>query len=293
MLRYPIGRTNVRNLLRLLLSISVTAAFLPGCATTKVDTSPHTPGFAIVDGVKLHYLDWGGNGEVLLFIAGTGDTAHTFDKMAPRFTDHFHVLGLTRRGFGESDKPSTGYDIPTLTEDVRGFLDSQHIDRVNIVCHSAGGDEATLLATKYPQRIGKLVYLEAAYDRSGIQALESSDPMGAEVPQSEPQALHFKGMDAFKPDFTQLKGPVLAFYATYGKHWSVDDKTPAKLAEDAERFMETAARPYQQRNIRRLQADVPRARVIVLDNTNHYFFKDPKLRDSVVATMRAFLMEQE
>jgi len=34
--------------------------------------------------------------------------------MAPKFTDRFHVLALTRRGFGESDKPETGYDIATF-----------------------------------------------------------------------------------------------------------------------------------------------------------------------------------
>lgn len=247
----------------------------------------------MVEGVRLHYLDWGGTGGTLLFIAGTGDTAHAFDALAPHFTDHFHVLALTRRGFGESDKPPTGYDIPTLTEDVRGFLDGRNIDQVDIVCHSAGGDEATLFASTYPQRTGKLIYLEAAYDRSSVAALQSADPMGPDVPRSIEQELHWKGMDEFKPDFTQLKGPVLAIYATYpAKHWAVNDKTPTELADAANRFMETTIRPYQQRTIRRFKTEVPTARIIVLDDTNHYFFEDPKHRDFVVAAMRAFLIDR-
>lgn len=279
---------------RILLLLSVAMAHLPGCSTAKVHTAPPASRFAVVDGVRLHFLDWGGEGEALIFIAGTGDTAHAFDELAPRFTDHFHVIALTRRGFGESDKPSSGYDIPRLTEDVRGFLDSQRIDRANFVCHSAGGDEVTLFASTYPQRTGKLVYLDAAYDRSGVHVLESSDPMGGDVPNSVEQALHWKGMDEFKPDFTQLKGPVLAFYATYpASHWAVNAETPAELAADANRFMEAHIRPYQQRNISQFKKDVPAARVIVLDDTDHYFFEDPNLRDSVVATMRAFLIDHE
>lgn len=279
---------------RMWLGMTVSAAItqLLGCAASQVHSMSPASRFAVVDGVKLHYLDWGGEGEALIFLAGTGDTAHAFDRLAPQFSTDFHVLALTRRGFGESDKPSSGYDIPTLTEDVRGFLDEQNIKRANFVCHSAGGDEVMLFASIYPHRTGKLVFLDAAYDRSSIHELESLDPMGAETPRSAEQALHWKGMDDFKPDFTQLKGPVLAFYATYPqRHWGVTDKTPAELANDANRFMETTIRPYQQRTIKRFEAEVPTARVIVLDDTHHYFFKDPKQRDFVVATMRAFLIE--
>src|SRR4051812_22060568 len=83
-----------------------------------VDKSPHKSGFVSVDGVKLHYLDWGGKGKVLLFLAGLGNSAHIFDDIAPKFTGRFHVLALTRRGHGQSDKPATGYDLPTLTDDI-------------------------------------------------------------------------------------------------------------------------------------------------------------------------------
>ena len=57
-----------------------------------------------VNGVKLHYLDWDGKGEVLLSLPGLSCTARIFDGLAPKFTDHFRVLALTRRGFGQSDK---------------------------------------------------------------------------------------------------------------------------------------------------------------------------------------------
>ena len=66
----------------------------------------------VAPGVRLHYLDFGGpaGAPTILFLAGLGNTAHSFDDFAPRFTDKFHVVALTRRGFGESDHPESGYD---------------------------------------------------------------------------------------------------------------------------------------------------------------------------------------
>ena len=101
-----------------------------------------------------------------MFLPGFNDSAHVYNQFALRFTDHFHAIGLTRRGVGESDKPKDGYDTRTRVEDIRQFLDSLHISRVTLIGHSMAGDELTLFASCYPQRVAKLVYLDAAYDRT-------------------------------------------------------------------------------------------------------------------------------
>lgn len=133
-----------------------------------VDESPHKTGFIKANGIKLHYLDWGGEGEIILFLTGLGNSAHIFDDLAPYFTDHFRVLGLTRRGHGQSDKPETGYDTGTLVEDIRQFLDLMGINRVTLVGHSLAGDEMTRFAGTYPTHVDKLIYLDAAYDHSQL-----------------------------------------------------------------------------------------------------------------------------
>jgi len=70
--------------------------------------TPHDA-FVSVNGVRLHYVDWGGGGQTILFLIGGGNgSAHTFDSFAPRFTDRFRVLGLTRRGQGPSAKSTQG-----------------------------------------------------------------------------------------------------------------------------------------------------------------------------------------
>jgi pimeloyl-ACP methyl ester carboxylesterase len=133
-----------------------------------IDKSPHKVRFVNVNGIRLHYLDWGGKGEAVLFLTGFGDSAHIFDDLAPQFANQFRVLGLTRRGHGQSDKPETGYDTATRVDDIRQFLELIEINRATLVGHSLAGDEMTQFAGSYPDRLHKLIYLDAAYDHSEL-----------------------------------------------------------------------------------------------------------------------------
>jgi pimeloyl-ACP methyl ester carboxylesterase len=144
-----------------------------------MDTSPHSSDFVNVNGIRLHYLDWGGEGPVLLFLAGWGCTAHIFDCFAPRFVDRFRVLALTRRGHGQSDYPETGYDIDTLTEDIRQFMDCLKIDQAILAGHSLAGIELSHFAAQHPERVSKILFLDAAYDRSSpaFKATQAKNPL--------------------------------------------------------------------------------------------------------------------
>jgi pimeloyl-ACP methyl ester carboxylesterase len=157
------------------------------------DKSPHKSAFITVNGVRLHYLDWGGKGEAMLFLHGMGDTPHIYDVLAPKFTNQFRVLGLTRRGHGQSDKPETGYDTATLVEDIRQFLDALTIQRVVLVGHSMAGDELTRFAGVHPDRVIKLVYLDAAYDRAGLPEIMKQRP-----PELSPTKADMESLDGFR-----------------------------------------------------------------------------------------------
>ena len=145
-----------------------------------MDTSTRKSDFANVNGIRLHYLDWGGNGVVLLFLAGMGNSAYIFEEFAPRFADKFHVIALTRRGHGDSDYPEKGYDQDTLTEDVRLFMDSLEIDKAILVGHSMSNVELCRFAALYPERVLKLVFLDAAYDRASPtwKTIAEKNPLG-------------------------------------------------------------------------------------------------------------------
>jgi len=153
-----------------------------------MDKSPHKSDFVSVNGINLHYLDWSGSGDVLLFLAGMGCNAHIFDHLSPRFTDNFHVMALTRRGHGESDHPEAGYNIDRLTEDVRQFLDALGIKKVILAGHSMANVELSHFSALYPERVLKLIFLDAAYDRTS----ESYKDM---VENSPFRRIQFPGLD--------------------------------------------------------------------------------------------------
>lgn len=261
------------------------------------DKSPHEGKFVTVGNVKLHYLDWGGTGEPLIFLPGAGDTAHVYDQMAPKFTDKFRVLVLTRRGFGESDKPEKGYDVDTLTNDVLGLVDHLKLKKVHLIGHSAGGNEMFRFAEKHPKRILKLVFLDGAYGRR--QLYLDSEPRSP-APERKPTEItledrideeYNKYGDAYDPDFRRVKAPSLSFYVMVEKHWAARPGMDAALRKKVEDWIETEVRPYQLSNIERFRKEVKHAQAIVLPGTTHYFFRDPKVFDDVVSTVRRFLTE--
>ena len=279
-------------LLSTLILLILAMPVAPQSGNMQEDKSPHRSGFATVNGIKLHYLDWGGKGEALLFITGMGDNAHVFDEMAPKFTDRFRVMALTRRGYGESDKPETGYDIPTRAEDIRHFLDIMKIKRVNLVGHSLGGDELTQFASVYPSRTLKLVYLDAAYDRSDLAAIVAKDPLTIKPPENKIQAALIKGQQALHLDYKKVKAPALSYYAIIETHWELKPDSDEPTRKKAEEFMERQAKPWQWKNIERFRKEVVNGQVVVMRDTHHYFFIDPKRKDEVVREIRAFLLSK-
>ncbi len=218
----------------------MTIALAVGAQSDESDKSPHKSGFITVNRVKLHYLDWGGKGDTLLFLHGMGGSAHHYDDFAPRFTNEFRVFGLTRRGHGESEMPETGYDTATLVEDVRQFLDALKIQRVVLAGHSFAGDELTRFAVMYPDRVIKVVYFDSAYDHSRIPENLRWKPLHGVVPELLPTKEEsesvgggrrwvnriwgekrgriiysmIEGTYAETHAYAKIKAPTLAFFAT-------------------------------------------------------------------------------
>jgi pimeloyl-ACP methyl ester carboxylesterase len=310
---------NVANLLVLLVIIflrSIQSAPAQQTETTAkpADKSPHKSGFVNANDIRLHYLDWGGTGDVLLLLTGLGSDAHVFDEFAPKFTGRFRVIALDRRGFGESDKPTSGYDIDTRVEDVRQFLDALKINMVNIVGHSAAGDEMTRFASLYPKRVNKLVYLEAAYSRASIPELMLGDPDGDPIDrrlilelQNSPDAAKvivkdmpppkvweiskamFRAIIQFRPDYEKVKAPALAFYAT-AEHYP-DTPPPADEAMRRKRdeWWAKSVVPYIRMNIEQFRREARRGQVVEMKDATHNIFRG-RTADQVVRQTREFLL---
>jgi len=250
-------------------------------------------GFVTVDGVRLHYVDYGGIGRPLLFLTSLGSNAHQFDVLAIKFVDRFRVLALTRRGKDPSDKPPSGYDTTALAGDIKGFLDAMHIDRVLLAGYSIAGDEETRFAALFPERVEKLVYLDAAYDRKSGVELSRSPAYPMPIPKFEgPIAETVKGATAADPDYASVRAPALAFYVIYETPQvppGTDPFTESKLVAG----WPTHGEPFLHAQVSRFRREMKRGRVVELRDTNHVrFLIDPAPQRVVVREMRKFLLEE-
>lgn len=135
------------------------------------DPSKHQVQFVTVEeNVRLEVLDWGGTGRQVVLLAGSGNSAHVFDDFAPKLTDCCHVYGITRRGYGASSQPASGYDDQRLAEDVLKVLDALKITAPVLVGHSMAGGELTTLGNQHSKRLAGLVYLDALGDPKNFPA---------------------------------------------------------------------------------------------------------------------------
>ena len=80
------------------------AACLAGIVTSAAGQAAYQDKFVRVNGLRIHYLDWGNDTKPpLLMLHGIGRVAHSFDHIAPRFAGDYHVLAIDMRGHGDSD----------------------------------------------------------------------------------------------------------------------------------------------------------------------------------------------
>jgi non-heme chloroperoxidase len=172
------------------------------------------------NGTTLHTIDYGGVGVPIVFLAGLGNSAHIFDEFAPRFTNAGHVLAFTRRGYGQSGRPTTGYDARSLANDVVALLDSLRLTRAVLVGHSVAGDELSEVAASHPGRVLGVAYIDAAFDRSATLARVAEAIAINALPPTppDPTASDTRTLAAFQSWLARLRGyvaPLADVRATY------------------------------------------------------------------------------
>lgn len=129
-----------------------------------VDAAPHRVQLIPVgDGVQLEVLDFGGAGQPIVLLGGLGNTAHVFDDFAPKITNLGRVYAITRRGYGASSRPESGYDVGRLGSDVLTVIDALRLEKPVLIGVSLAGQELSYLAVEHRDRIAALIYLDAAY----------------------------------------------------------------------------------------------------------------------------------
>ncbi|MEU1998041.1 alpha/beta hydrolase [Nocardia gamkensis] len=117
--------------------------------------------FAIVEGRNLHYKR-AGTGPSVLLLHGSGSSLHCFDQVAAALSSSFDVIRPDLPGFGlTGPRADRDYRIQTFAETVAAFSDAIGVSKASVVGNSLGGNIAWNFALDYPQRVDRLVLINA------------------------------------------------------------------------------------------------------------------------------------
>lgn len=163
--------------------------------------------FIETNGIKLHYfVDEGGEGEPLVMLHGLTATAANFDGLIHAgLAKKRRVIRADLRGRGLSDKPDSDYTMADHAGDVIGLLDSLEMESVVLGGHSFGGLLTFYMAATFPDRVKKLVIIDAAAEAARTDVVELIRPslqrLENTVPSEEAFIQAMKGVRYYHDGF--------------------------------------------------------------------------------------------
>lgn len=125
-----------------------------------------TTRIALPTGVTLNVQTGGPPGEPAIFLLhGFPESHRTWREVAPALAEDYFVVAPDQRGFGASDKPLgvENYKTDRIVEDLIALADALDIERFTLVGHDWGGAVAWLAALRHPDRIRRLVIVNAPH----------------------------------------------------------------------------------------------------------------------------------
>src|SRR2546426_6013523 len=172
--------------------------------------------FVSVNGLRIHYLDWGAEGKPpLIMLHGIGRIAHTFDHIASHFSSNYHVMAVDMRGHGDSAwDPKGAYLVEDYVKDIEGLAQQLRLRNIVIWGSSTGGRVAQVFAGLHPDLVAAVI----AEDVGPERPREIADGFTSRLKQEDE-----KGWASEDELFAQLKtgsprtvDEILRAYAHFG-----------------------------------------------------------------------------
>lgn len=131
-------------------------------------STAYTDRFVRVNGLKLHYLDWGNETKPpFIMLHGISRIAHQFDHLAPHFAADYHVMAIDMRGHGDSDwSPEGAYLVEDYVRDLTAFIEELNLRGVTLLGNSTGGRVVQVCAGLHPDRVAKLISEDVGPERT-------------------------------------------------------------------------------------------------------------------------------
>ena len=137
-------------------------------------------------GVALRTWVWQGDPPTTLLLHGIGNYGRYWDFFADAVAWRLRLIAPDARGHGESGKPVDGYTPDEFVADAVAILDQLAIARAVVVGHSMGGTHAIRLAAAHPNRVERLVVVDA-----GPEAMREGAERARRLSLERPERLEY------------------------------------------------------------------------------------------------------
>jgi pimeloyl-ACP methyl ester carboxylesterase len=124
-------------------------------------------GFVTSEGRRIHYLDWGASDKpAFIMLHGISRSGHSYDHIAPHFTDDYRVIAMDLRGHGDSDwSPNGAYLVEDFVKDLHALVEQLTLRDIVLVGCSMGGRVVQVYAGMYPDRVKKVIAEDVGPER--------------------------------------------------------------------------------------------------------------------------------
>ena len=150
----------------LLVLLVVGASLLLGRSSYEVDSARDTE-FLELDGSWVRY-DVIGGGPPVVLVHGWLSSSRVWEPLARRLAQRFTVYRLDLVGFGESDKPGSGYGVRNGSRLLYAFCAHFGLTRAGVIGHDIGGNMVVKLAADHPDVVGRIVLVSVPAEEDQI-----------------------------------------------------------------------------------------------------------------------------
>ena len=268
-----------------------------------------TDGFIDVEGLRLHYLDWGNAAaQPMALLHGPQDCARSWDFFAASMRSRHHVVALDHRGHGDSHwAPADRYRPRDYVADVDVLITQLGLREVVLVGHSAGGRNAFMYTTGHPEVVEALVVVDIDPDAVNPEAQGMLARYKAEPDEWESLGAVVQRLRSRQPNSTEEMLTHQALHMTRelpdGRRvWKRDRKLlevyqwPDLWAPWSQIGCPTLIVRGRQSNLLthevavKMREAIPRARLAELEGGGHWFYQE--FPGAFEATVRWFLENQ-
>ena len=202
--------------------------------------------FVNLNGLRLHTLDWGGDGAPIVILHATGFLGRVYRPLAERLRAIGHVYSYDQRGHGDTPAaPDSVYTWDATMRDLEGFITAMGWSGVRAVGHSAGATAIGSLASERPDLISRAVLLEPViFESPTAPELAWRNPF---VERTLKRRRIFDSVDAMysnfknKPPYDTWRKDILRDYCEFGTRSTADGKRELKCAPEIEaKFYESS-----------------------------------------------------